>query len=275
MQRCAALTQGYARGEDLTEEQRDFIWHTIDETKQKPEAIIRRDVRAMFLRQRDRTLARLDDRGSRLFATEIFDLGEAIQEIFGAVADGLLETLRVGYETGAIRIDHDGTFDAADPRVRQAVEDINDNLRDVPVHTRRLINDAIREGQSNGESIDEIAERIRRTYDQMSQVRSRRIASTTTTAAFEAGQQTAFEEAGMTGSMWLSQRDSRVRGRQQDAGHWEADGQMVRLGETFQVAPGAGRPKEALRYPGDPRGSKGNVINCRCTRLPRMDLANN
>lgn len=283
MKGCASLTQKYAKGESLSEAEKAFIWHTIDEEKQGPEETIREAMADMFTEQGARVVARMERRARRrmagdgpealkLSADSFFDIGAAIQELFGSLADGLLEALQLGFRTGAIRVEHDGTFDAGDPRIQNAVEQINSNLSDVPRHTRRLINEAILKGESSGESIDEIASRVQREFQRMSDVRARRIAATTTTAAFEAGQQTAFEEAGMTGSMWLSQRDSRVRGRQQDAGHWEADGQMARLNETFQVAPGAGRPKEPLRYPGDPRGSAGNVINCRCTRLPRMDL---
>ncbi len=41
--------------------------------------------------------------------------------------------------------------------------------------------------------------------------------------------------------------------------HAEADGQEVGMDEPFDVG------GEQLMYPGDPAGSAGNVINCRCT----------
>ena len=39
----------------------------------------------------------------------------------------------------------------------------------------------------------------------------------------------------------------------------DADGQVRAIGDTFDV------DGEQLAYPGDPSGSAGNVINCRCT----------
>lgn len=53
--------------------------------------------------------------------------------------------------------------------------------------------------------------------------------------------------------IWTSQRDDRVR-----PAHWDADGQEQPLAEPFIV------DDEELFYPGDPNGSPGNVINCRC-----------
>lgn len=52
---------------------------------------------------------------------------------------------------------------------------------------------------------------------------------------------------------WVTMHDDRVR-----EGHSLADGQEVPLGSPFVV------DGEFLQYPGDPRGSAGNVVNCRC-----------
>ena len=56
--------------------------------------------------------------------------------------------------------------------------------------------------------------------------------------------------------VWLATEDERTRPE-----HADADGQTVALSEPFEV------DGEALDYPGDPAGSEGNVINCRCTIL--------
>ena len=52
----------------------------------------------------------------------------------------------------------------------------------------------------------------------------------------------------------MSMHDSKVRDD-----HAEADGQEVGMDEAFDVG------GEQLMYPGDPAGSAGNTINCRCT----------
>lgn len=283
MERCAVLTQKHMKGEVLSEQEKAFIWRTIDQEKRGPEEMVRTAMAEMFTRQGARVVARLRRRARRrmsgkgpavqkLGVDSVFDIGAAIQELFGDIADGVLEGIALGYRMGAIRVEHDGTFDAGDPRVQNAVQAINSNLSDVPRHTRRLINEAILQGQSGGDSIEEIAQRVQRAFEQMSDVRARRIATTTTTASFEAGQETAWEDAGAAGTSWLSMRDSRVRGREEKSGHWAADGQIRPMGVPFQVRAGSGKPLEALKHPGDPSGSASNVVNCRCTRLPKLEL---
>lgn len=52
---------------------------------------------------------------------------------------------------------------------------------------------------------------------------------------------------------WICTLDGKTR-----PGHWAADGQRVAVKGTFTVG------GEQLRFPGDPHGSPGNVLNCRC-----------
>lgn len=56
---------------------------------------------------------------------------------------------------------------------------------------------------------------------------------------------------------WLSSRDERVRDS-----HSERDGQVVEVGQPFDI--GAGY----LLFPGDPEGPAEEVVNCRCTTIP-------
>jgi len=60
---------------------------------------------------------------------------------------------------------------------------------------------------------------------------------------------------------WFSQKDDKVR-ESFNYDHVAADGQRVQIGQPFIVS------GEALRYPGDPSGSLGNIINCRCFAIP-------
>jgi uncharacterized protein with gpF-like domain len=55
---------------------------------------------------------------------------------------------------------------------------------------------------------------------------------------------------------WVAIQDNRTR-----VSHSIASGQRVDLKEFFVVG------GERLKYPGDPRGSAGNTINCRCASI--------
>ena len=90
-----------------------------------------------------------------------------------------------------------------------------------------------------------------------------RIARTETTAAANFA---ATEASGVSGFVmlkeWISALDARTRDD-----HSAVNGKRVPEGEAFSVG------GEKLLYPGDPRGSAGNVVNCRCTvaTIPARD----
>jgi len=64
----------------------------------------------------------------------------------------------------------------------------------------------------------------------------------------------------VTGNDWWDNRAVVVaRTETTRPSHRAADGQTVPLTEPFRV------DNETLQFPGDPRGSAGNVIQCRCT----------
>jgi hypothetical protein len=92
------------------------------------------------------------------------------------------------------------------------------------------------------------------------------VAATSTTTAFESGQEQAWQDSDVEASSWLSQRDGRV-----SPGHFEADGQRRDIGTPFDVRRALDVPKEKVMYPGDPEARASNVVNCRCSRRPLLD----
>jgi hypothetical protein len=86
------------------------------------------------------------------------------------------------------------------------------------------------------------------------QTRAERISRTETTGAYNAGALDAGFVEGQRVKVWMTTGDDRTR-----AEHLAASGQCVPLEDTFTVG------GEALEMPGDPSGSAGMTINCRCT----------
>jgi SPP1 gp7 family putative phage head morphogenesis protein len=109
-------------------------------------------------------------------------------------------------------------------------------------------------------TLDEVVAAIDRVFD------GRRgnvltIARTETAPAFNYATTEAWTESEIVGEKeWLTAKDDEVRPH-----HVEADGQVVRLEDPFEV------DGESLDFPGDPNGSPENIINCRCTMLPVLD----
>lgn len=225
-----------------------------------------------------------DTEGSQLLtATQILDEDSLRQRLEDRFDEEVPKAIERGFETGLRRMDEfeaEGTFNPQDPAVQNVQRRLNRQAVGITDATRRRINTVIRGMQDDpSNSVSDIADAVLEEVDGMSklpqdpdrQTRAQRIAATTTQTGFEAGQMSAMRELGAVGRKWLSTRDDRVR-----PGHLEADseGQTVRLDEPFRVSGQAGIPeaaRERLEYPGDPSGSPGNVINCRCTQLPLLD----
>lgn len=189
---------------------------------------------------------------------DLFDLPRWIGETVSRLALPIMAAIEEGFKTGIIRGQIEGVdFSSDHEQVRLVIEELNDKLRDVPRVTRDQMSDAIQTGLQEGQSIDEIAIALRQLFDGMKLSRARTIARTTGTAGFERGQKVAFLEGGVETRSWLTQRDGRAR-----PAHDAADGQEVGIEDPFTVG------GESLQHPGDPNGSPGNVINCRCTQLP-------
>lgn len=131
----------------------------------------------------------------------------------------------------------------------------------------KIINGVVAEGAREGWSEAELAKQLSKVMREQSTVlsrfRSRMIARTETHGAANAANQIAAEASGIPlKKEWVSAGDSRVRTRPEDRfDHRDANGQTVNVNESFEVS------GEQLRYPGDPNGSAGNVIGCRCASV--------
>ncbi|HWT46637.1 MAG TPA: phage portal protein, partial [Vicinamibacterales bacterium] len=123
--------------------------------------------------------------------------------------------------------------------------------------TKAVLAALVQEGIAAGESIPDIARRIRSTYESFSEARSTLIARTETIAASSAGSRYAAESTGLPlEHEWLATPDDRTR-----ADHRKASGQRRPMAEPYEVG------GYALMFPGDPTAPPSEVIQCRCAEL--------
>jgi uncharacterized protein with gpF-like domain len=123
-------------------------------------------------------------------------------------------------------------------------------------YAKRIINNVVAEatGAGEGDIARLISKELKKAGGRISNWRARTIARTEVATASNVGQQTAAESVNQPMvKKWLSTRDSNTRDP-----HFSADGQTAGLDGYFLVN------GEQLLHPGDPSGSPGNVINCRC-----------
>lgn len=154
-------------------------------------------------------------------------------------------------------LDHWTTFQTAN-KVRQVQET-----------TKKSIARIVKKGMSEGESHKDIAKRIRKTSSKINTYRSIKIARTEThTAAVKSVDVAVGSTRIEMEREWVSARDARTR-RRGKHGIFEhfakyptgPDGERVAQDGKFV---GTG---ESLDFPGDPKGSAGNIINCRCVLM--------
>jgi SPP1 gp7 family putative phage head morphogenesis protein len=120
------------------------------------------------------------------------------------------------------------------------------------------VNNIIRQGIIQGESIDGITDRLCADLATQNENKMRMFARTAMTEAQNAGRQQQMQDSADRGievhKQWLATIDSRTR----DA-HRGLDGQEVPFDEDFDSSLGP------IEYPGDPKAAPANVFNCRCT----------
>jgi hypothetical protein len=119
------------------------------------------------------------------------------------------------------------------------------------------VRDQLAVGYDSGESIGQLAARIRDVSD-LTEAKALAVARTEVASAVNQGTLYQMLIAGFTDQEcekgWLATEDERTR-----PAHVQADGQWVGVLQPFIVG------GEGLQCPGDPTGRPDNIINCRCT----------
>ena len=127
---------------------------------------------------------------------------------------------------------------------------------------RQKVENAITQGIIQGESVDQIADRLAKELNSTNTNKMRMFARTAMTGAQNAGRQKQMEDAVARGinirKQWIATLDDRTRDT-----HQHLDGQIVKVDELFHV--GTKQGQKTIRYPGDPTASPDMVYNCRCT----------
>lgn len=135
-----------------------------------------------------------------------------------------------------------------------ANEAIRRRITSIAETTRNQIVSAVDQGYREGLGTAAIAKQVRARVPEFTAFRSALIARTETHGAANFGANAAAKETGLTlQKEWVAASDERTRDD-----HRRADGQVVAMDDAFNVG------GESLMYPGDPRGSADQTVNCRC-----------
>lgn len=125
--------------------------------------------------------------------------------------------------------------------------------------TVRELREAIQESIIEGESVDELAQRINGIFDFYEEYRAVRIARTELIGVSNMAALDTMGANGVEYKQWFTALDELVR-----PSHRALHGQIRKIYEKF-YSPVTGAE---LLYPGDPDADPGEVINCRCIIVP-------
>lgn len=246
------------------EERRARIWRNNDATVRGLESRWERAFRRFFDRQETSTVNRLEGKRGRQAiagegrapADEVFDRAfweaetvELAVDLYESVVDAAFTRIATVFGVA---------FDLADPFADQFIRARANQLAgQVTTTTYEAIQAALAEGIGAGESIPDLAARVRHVFDVADRARATTIARTEVVSAYNGSAHmtaTQLPSDVVGGQEWIATRDGRTR-----PAHAAADGQVVAMDATFDI------DGEALSYPGDPAGSADNTVQCRCT----------
>lgn len=256
---------------DMQEEQRAAEWRGwLSEVHDPAEKRLSIAIKSALKQQSEAIAANLGTIGEqRDFLAD--QLGPLLNAIFPKGVQDLLQQIawnafrggvRSAYVRAAKQVGGTLAADRVDPLAQQLmavmVVDVNGGTRDM---LATLISQAMQEGAS----VNEMQARIQAATG-FSPMRALRIARTETTRSAAAGQERAYQDAGIESGVsirkqWLSSRDSEVR----DA-HRLLDGQEVAIGQPFVIPDGE---HAGLKASGPGDFDRADLsVNCRCTIIP-------
>ena len=129
--------------------------------------------------------------------------------------------------------------------------DRQNKIKDCPQGIFDDIQQSLTEGIRNGETMDELADRVKEGFKDADDDRAYLIARTEAQSAYGTAQFNVLSDAGYQKKMWQTSDDEAVRDS-----HMACEEQgAIPMDEDFS---------NGLSYPGDPDGEAGEVINCRC-----------
>lgn len=194
------------------------------------------------------------DTGQRMAAADLLDAPYWTAETVRMLEDFMDGTWADG---GQYTADLFGlSWDHLDPNVTAAMTDrLNVLAGQITATTQAALEAQIlQSGVEAGESIDDLARRLRGVFSDLSTWRAETIARTETVGGYNAAALMSAQSSGVVVSRsWLATADERTR-----PSHQRQNGHTVTGDDSYP---------NGCRFPGDPSGPSRETINCRCVEL--------
>ena len=193
---------------------------------------------------------------SALKSSQLLDFPSEDAELIKRLKPALLSDLNFGGAQLWEEIGAAGDFEVRPEEALAYLAKRQSAIRDINRTTDDALKETLAEGIAAGQSYEQLAMRVKEIFKEASDSRADTIALTETNSAVNTGRDMGMHDAGVEYHAWLSANLATSREAHVQAGVDYADG--IPLDEPFIV------DDEELQYPGDPDGSPGNTINCKC-----------
>jgi len=246
-------------GKKEKQKRAEMVWKAYIRGHGAIEGKLQKVVKDHFYEQRNRVLNTIAVKGK---AIEIALDWEFEEEQFKKKTKPVIsEGVKVGSAWGEYSLGIKLKEEVLRHRLETLVVTRQDSIARSQRTVKELVNNIMR-GQAEGESIDDIASRIKKVYTEAGN-RAKTIARTETGCAINSGAYQyykAVEEVENVTVMkeWITAGDENVRDS-----HVMVDGETVHLDGVFA---------NGLMYPNDPDGDASEVINCRCAYITVTEL---
>ena len=198
----------------------------------------------------------------------LFNLEEMIRFVAETASPLMFEAIQEGGKAGAALLPFLAGFDPRSEGALSFLEHKRQKFAErVSNTTWKEVKGSLVAGVAEGESIAKLADRIEGTMGARG-AKKFEIARTEVIGAMNGGILESFKQGGpsVIGKEWLTAGDEIVRdGENSPGNHARMEGVVVGLNAAFQLDGGP------MRFPGDPGGAAEEVINCRCTMLPKLE----
>lgn len=238
----------FSQQEKLKDKRGEKEWKLFIEKVTPVEKKTESKVKKLFFDMRKKSLSLLykktvDDLFSELFEEEEEWISKTMSEYYvdSVVAGGASIINELG-----LAID----FDLYDPAVVKFLAEKPVKIKGIVKTVSKQLREALQSGVSAGDSIDEIADRLRTIFNS-SMSRARTIARTEIVGAANFGRAHQIISSGAISKTWYTADDERVRET-----HKEMHNTTILINENWIVG------GSTLRYPGDYMGRAGEIINC-------------
>ena len=219
-----------------------------------------------FFDQRTRVLAKLAAK-SKAVATAL-QKGLADELWDGPTEDALLEAslgklLKDDFAFGSAQAARELgiDFSLAPAKAAEFLAKRRSEIKGINDTTFDRIKAQLDEGLKNGESFGALTERVKEVFTDATNHRAETIAQTEVGIAINSGRFGTMQESGVKYKAWLASNLEGTRPAHLEAEATYTMDNPIPIDDSFLVG------GEDLDHPGDPKGSPGNVINCRCTVL--------